>query len=138
MSYQNSRDLAGWTACAPGTLQSLSSRHRTVRRREAVRRVVTPSIVLAVLTVVVWTTSQIMQRSESSYGGVSCADVQANLTVYVAGQLSNELRDKMPAHLRECSYCRSQLRAVSREQPSKVGKTPRYDYSIVASVPPSS
>ena len=75
-----------------------------------------------------------IQHFESYYGGISCHEVQANLKMYASGLLPSKMSHKMVAHLRECSFCRSQLHEVNQQQPEEVGRTPLYDYTILASV----
>lgn len=134
MSSPNHCDIAAWALCAPGTLQALARRHRATRRREAMRRVTTPLVLLAVLGVGAWTTSQAIRHSKPHYGGISCRDVQASLNLFNAGRLPDALNQRMAAHLCECPWCELQLREMNQQLPDEVGTTPLYDYTILASI----
>lgn len=135
MNSRNHCGLAAWALCAPGTLQALARRHRAARRREAMRRVTTPLVLLAVLGVGAWTTSQAIRHSEPDYGGVSCREVQTSLQLFDTGRLPDALNERMAAHMRECLWCQLQLREMNQQLPGEVGRTPLYDdYTILASI----
>ena len=129
-NHENPSHPAAWTACAPGTLQELTRRLRTTRQRETARRIAAPLVVLALLAAGAWTTSQALWRSEAYYGGISCHEVQANLKLFTTGQLPDALNQRITAHLRECPWCQSRLRAAHQQLPDEVGTAPRSDPSM--------
>jgi len=134
MNDKNSYDSVAWTLCAPGTLQTLTGQLRTVQRRKAVHRIVTPLAFLAVLGVGSWTTSQMIRHSKPIYGGISCHEAQANLELFSSGELPDALSEKMAAHLRECPTCQALFREMNQQLPDEVGTSSLYTYSILASM----
>ena len=134
MSHSITSDSTDWAPCAPGTLQSLSGQLRSARKRKAVQHVATPLILLALLGVGYWTSSQLKQRSEFYFGDISCREVQINLKLYSEGRLTEPLSKKLATHLRDCPRCQALLRAMNLQQPDEVDATPLYEHTILASM----
>jgi hypothetical protein len=110
-------EFPDWQSCRPGYLVALSNQAKGARRRRAaVRASVAAVAIFCMVGLSAWGLGRWSQPHESSFGGIACHEVQANLAGYVAGTLPADLAARIEDHLRECHVCRQLLQKMQADQ----------------------
>lgn len=116
---QDSNRTESWTPCAPGELQSFGQRAKAHSRLRGITRAAGAAVILlCVGGVTVWSVSRLTGDREYYFGGIACHEVRANLEAYAMGTLSDELVERIDAHLRECLACQEFRQQMSQMQVS--------------------
>lgn len=101
-----------WTTCSPGTLRSLQTQIRKVRRRHTAFRLAKPIMLLVVLTMAYRNADPRTILGEPNYREITCIEVVANMQSYTARQLPTKLERAMAAHLASCPQCQKKIQQM--------------------------
>lgn len=116
MNLDQSTISSEWDVCPPGSLQALGKRLRSAKRHKSIRRHAASVTVALVLFACVWHAVQPTSYDRPSHN-ITCAEVQARLPHYAAGQLADSSRAQITSHLRTCPACAEKFRDMHKDSP---------------------
>lgn len=109
-----SKKLEDWKSCDSGFLVAFSERAKSARdRRIATRSSIAAFAVVFAVVLGVGSMRMWLNPRENHFGGIACHEVQENMQAMMAGAISDELRTRIEAHLRECPICREMMQKMS-------------------------
>lgn len=118
MAEQQTND-SQWSPCPPGELRRVNDRFvRRDRNRTAMKWAATMSTILLVVVVTYGINGVIRstQRPGDLMGNISCRDVRVHAAEFLAGNVDDELRQRIERHLELCPQCELFVRRMKEAQ----------------------
>lgn len=105
-----------WKPCPPGVVSNLLSRQRSLTRRRWLQRGAWVGLAFVALIPVAVVVSERLSQQDPTLlprqqdVRLACQEVLALRSDYLAGNISNELRQAIDRHLEHCPYCARRYR----------------------------
>ncbi len=117
-----SDETQSWEPCQVGLLVGCSRRAKSAQTRKTLAQI--GGGVLAVILVVglgAWSANGWRHQDEHHFGGIACSEVQKSIPSMMAGDLPDDVLQRVKIHLEECPICQEIAAKMQAQQATRVG-----------------
>lgn len=111
------QDSQQWQPCPPGEVGNLVARLRRTRRQDRLQKAAAGLVCVAIVAVAGLYAIPRFGRSEPTYGGIACSEVQELAEQYMAGQLDEDRLGQIDVHLEACEHCQQFVARMMQDLP---------------------
>lgn len=109
-------NLEQWESCEGGQLRQAVRQIQIHRRRQSLTRFGGFAVLLMIVVLIGGLAlDRHLGLSKPLHGGITCADVKANLSEFIAERNDSDLHHRIAVHLDECPSCKRHYQRLSTE-----------------------
>ncbi|MCH8829443.1 MAG: zf-HC2 domain-containing protein, partial [Planctomycetes bacterium] len=110
-------DATEWQECETGAISGMV-RHLKGRRRKTFALQLTCAVSVGIFAGLLFVHFRNSASADPTFADISCQKVREHAERYIAGDLSDDLKRQIGAHLDECPHCPDIIRDMKRKAKS--------------------